>query len=170
MCIRDSNQTDVEPVIEPIPDINMRDGSTVEKHSWANGDACVQVEHLKVNGGGHDWPGSFGNEDINASVEIWNYVSQYNIQGLIACRTTSLAETIQERNILMYPNPVTDFLTLDLENNTNQIYHIYSTTGKLLQSGKIDAYHKTIDLSAIPESLYVLKIGNKIGKFIKLKE
>jgi polyhydroxybutyrate depolymerase len=76
------NYTDTTAVIVQVPDLNSSDGSTVEHYSWNNGDSGVSVEHYKVIGGGHDWPGSFGNQDIDASLEIWNFVSKYNINGL----------------------------------------------------------------------------------------
>ena len=69
------------PVIVPLPNTNTSDGSTVEHHSWNNGDDCVSVEHYKVNNGGHDWPGSFGNMDIDATEEIWNFVSRFQKVG-----------------------------------------------------------------------------------------
>ncbi len=43
-------------------------------------------------GGGHDWPGSFGNMTIDANIEIWQFVSRYDINGLIGCITTSVNE------------------------------------------------------------------------------
>ena len=43
-------------------------------------------------GGGHDWPGSFGNMTIDANIEIWQFVSRYDINGLIGCITTSINE------------------------------------------------------------------------------
>ena len=63
-----------------------------------NGDNCVSGEELKVHGGGHDWPGSFGNMDINASEEIWNFVSKHNIDGLIDCESLSINEENLENN------------------------------------------------------------------------
>lgn len=76
------NNTDTTPTVIQMSDLNSSDGSTVEHYSWKNGDDGVSVEHYKVIGGGHDWPGSFGNMDIDASVEIWNFVSKYDINGL----------------------------------------------------------------------------------------
>jgi polyhydroxybutyrate depolymerase len=35
--------------------------STVERYSWLTTSGCSYVEELKVIGGEHDWPGSFGN-------------------------------------------------------------------------------------------------------------
>ena len=82
------NNTDTNPIISQLPNINTSDGSTVEYRVWENGDNCLRVEELKVNGGEHDWPGTFGNMDINATAEIWDFASQFNINGLINCSST----------------------------------------------------------------------------------
>jgi len=92
------NNTDENPMIESVANTNPTDGSTVERKTWSNGENCVSVVELKVNGGGHDWPGVFGNMDISATNEIWNFVSKYNRQGLIDCETVSLKETIANAN------------------------------------------------------------------------
>lgn len=94
----DYNATDVNPTIESVENTNPNDGSTVERKTWSNGTNCVSVVELKVNGGGHDWPGTFGNMDISATEEIWNFVSKYNRQGLVNCETVSLNETISNSN------------------------------------------------------------------------
>ena len=90
-----SNNTDLTPIVEELPDLNTTDGSTVERYSWINGDGCVSVEELKIINGGHDWPSplaSWGNQDINANVEVWNFVSKFNMNGLIGCNTTNYLE------------------------------------------------------------------------------
>ena len=87
-----SNNTDISPIITQIPDIDNSDGSTVERYSWINGDGCVSVEELKITGGGHDWPSPlsfWGNQDINATAEVWNFVSKYDMNGLIGCNSTN---------------------------------------------------------------------------------
>ena len=33
----------------------------------------------EVVNGGHDWPGAWGNMDINASAEIWGFLDQFSI-------------------------------------------------------------------------------------------
>ena len=60
---------------------------SVEQYSWSTASGCTYVEELKVIGGGHDWPGSFGNMTIDSNVEIWEFVSRYDINGLISCVT-----------------------------------------------------------------------------------
>ena len=85
------NNTDINPIITNVEDSAPFDGSTVERKRWLNGDNCSSVEELKVIGGDHDWPGSFGNMDINATQEIWNFVSKYDINGLIDCFNSSIS-------------------------------------------------------------------------------
>ena len=77
------NQTDTSPIISDLPNINTTDGSTVRRYQYKNGKNNVEIEHYKIINGGHDWPGSFGNMDINANSIIWNFVSQFDINGKI---------------------------------------------------------------------------------------
>ena len=77
------NNTEDLPIISNIPDIDTQDGSIVEKHHYLNGENGVEVIHLKVIGGGHDWPGFQGNMDINASVEVWNFLKAFDLNGKI---------------------------------------------------------------------------------------
>ncbi|MDB4787087.1 choice-of-anchor J domain-containing protein [Flavobacteriales bacterium] len=58
------------------PDEVMWDESTVDFQKWGMEDACPQVWLYTVNGGGHSWPGAWGNQDINASREAWQFFAQ----------------------------------------------------------------------------------------------
>ena len=71
---------------------------SVERYSWSTASGCTYVEELKVIGGEHDWPGSFGDMTIDANIEIWQFVSRYDINGLIGCITTSINES-SEQNV-----------------------------------------------------------------------
>ena len=77
------NQTNESPIISDLPNIDTTDGSTVKLYEYKNGTNNVEIEHYKVINGGHDWPGSFGNMDINANSIIWNFVSKFDINGEI---------------------------------------------------------------------------------------
>lgn len=77
------NKTNSTPVVSQIPDTDTTDGSTVERFTYKDGTDNVEVQHLKITGGGHDWPGYEGNMDINASEEVWNFVKNYDINGKI---------------------------------------------------------------------------------------
>ena len=77
------NQTNESPIISDLPNIDTTDGSTVKLYEYKNGTNNVEIEHIEVINGGHDWPGSFGNMDINANSIIWNFVSKFDINGKI---------------------------------------------------------------------------------------
>ncbi len=77
------NNTDALPIISNIPDSDTGDGSTVERYEYLNGDNDVEVQHLKITGGGHEWPGFQGNMDINASEEVWSFVKAFDLNGKI---------------------------------------------------------------------------------------
>ena len=113
------NNTDINPILNELPNINTSDNSNVERYSWLNGDECVAVEELKIINGGHDWPGSSGNMDINASLEIWNFVSKYNTSGLINCNLSSFSESL-----MIYKNPILTIDILGREKKTNQGFQL----------------------------------------------
>ena len=77
------NQTDKSPVIIDLPNIDTTDGSTVKLYQFKNGKNNVEIEHYKLINGGHDWPGTYGNMDIDANSIMWNFLSQFDINGKI---------------------------------------------------------------------------------------
>jgi polyhydroxybutyrate depolymerase len=79
----DHNNTNDFPIISDIPNIDSGDGSTVKRFEYLNGNSNVEVQHLKITGGGHEWPGFSGNMDINASDEVWNFVKNFDLSGKI---------------------------------------------------------------------------------------
>lgn len=169
------NNTVSATIDSTLPNLNTTDGSTVQLSRYHNGDNCTSVEHYKVIGGGHDWPGGIGgkvkgNMDINASQVIWNFVSQYDINGLIGCETASSIEYNSKRNKYeVYPNPVNSALTVNMEIAEEKEYRIYSTVGELVVSGMMNANINTIDLSMLPTNVYVLNIDNQAIKLIKIE-
>jgi len=159
------------PSVTALPDIDPNDGSTVELIVYDGGDNSVNVEHYKVIGGGHKWPGSdFGgagtNHDINASEEIWNFFLKYDINGLIG--TTNI-ETPDENvfNLNIYPNPTNSFIVIESDFAANMDFEVYSIRGKYVQSGKLYSNNQKIDLSDLPSNIYLLHVGNKSYKIFK---
>lgn len=164
------NNCDTVATVTNIPDINTSDGSTVERNTWSTNSGCAYVEELKVIGGGHDWPGSFGNMDIDATQEIWQFASRYDLNGLINCGLTSIEENFaSSANFKAYPNPFNDQITL--ENKTAEIktFRLYSTVGKLILSGEVSFESQTIDLTALPANIYFLEIENQAVKLVKTR-
>jgi len=153
------NNCDVNPTMSTV-------SPSVERYTWSTTSGCSYVEELKVIGGGHDWPGSFGNMTIDASEEIWQFVSRYDINGLIECSTASINEHSKD-NFRVYPNPVNSELTIEMDLSEEIKYRIYSTIGELVSSGKLNSNLKTINLSSLPPNIYVLNINNHSVKLVK---
>mgnify|MGYP006237826373 FL=1 len=118
-----SNNTDILPIVTQIPNLDISDGSYVERHSWINGDGCVSVEELKIIGGGHDWPSPlspWANQDINATLETWNFLSKFDINGLRDCNSVN----IPDLDISDYKRPfeIIDLLGKKLNTHNNRIF------------------------------------------------
>tara|TARA_B100000073_G_scaffold51204_1_gene37736 strand:- start:250 stop:705 length:456 start_codon:yes stop_codon:yes gene_type:complete len=62
-----------------LPNTDFSDGSYVINHRYFNCIDNKEVWLYEVVNGGHDWPGSYGNMDINASEEIWSFLKTYTL-------------------------------------------------------------------------------------------
>lgn len=161
----DYNNADINPSETELPNNNSSDGSTVTKRIWGNGEACVSVVELRINGGGHDWPGSTGNMDINSNNEIWDFVSQYSINGLI--EECSLSVNIENQSeFSYYPNPIENLLKINNQSDEESIF-IFDLTGKSVYESKLVNGYNIFDISVFKPGLYSVKIGAKIFKILK---
>jgi polyhydroxybutyrate depolymerase len=123
------------PTIVNVPNTNALDGSTVEKYTYENGVNCSEVVHFKVTNGQHTWPGSIfnfagTNYDINASVEIWNFLSRYDIFGLISCNPANIDEQFGIVDFQVFPNPCSESIHVDFKIAESSLYEIYSLYGQ----------------------------------------
>jgi len=156
------NNCDPNPTTINIANSNLLDNSTVDQFIYSNGDNDVNTEHFKVYGGGHDWPGVWGNLDMDASIEIWKFFLRYDINGLI----TNL-EDHAVNEVTLYPNPTSDVLHIELNSKENSYYTISDDLGRIVESGTVINSSKTIHLSSKKPGLYLLKIQNKVYRIIK---
>jgi polyhydroxybutyrate depolymerase len=160
------NNCDTNPTITVFPDIDPSDGSTVEHSVYVGGDNNVTTEHMKIIGGDHTWPGSAfnfpgTNYDINASMEIWQFFSRFDING-----TLSVNE-FDNKQVTIYPNPTNSKIKLSLNFSEELNYELFSPIGKLLIVGTIKSSNQEIDLSNLSPNMYYLKLGNQVFKILK---
>jgi polyhydroxybutyrate depolymerase len=80
-----NNACSPKPTVEKLPDRDRGDGTTVQVITYSNCRDASSVRMIRVDGGGHTWPGSearaarlMGNttRDIDASDEIWNFFKE----------------------------------------------------------------------------------------------
>lgn len=157
------NGCDTVPDITLIPDTDPTDGATAERYLYSGGTNGHTVEHFKVTGGGHTWPGGIttsgiaGNTcmDFSASSEVWRFFSQYEIGG-----TTALEEA-KSLEFSIYPNPskgrvsisgkgiITEAVVLDLQ-------------GRVVAT-HLSANIQQLDISQLPAGTYILRLsGNGV--------
>jgi PKD repeat protein len=80
--------------------------------------------------------------------------------------TTATNEPDFDKNISIYPNPISDIL--NIENLDNQIITVTDVLGKTMLTEKIIAGKNSINISHFPNGTYILKIGNATCKIIKI--
>jgi len=156
------------PTVSKVPDINTTDGSTVDYIVYSEGNNCVTTEHFKVFNGDHDWPGVWGNMDIDASVEVWKFFSKYNINGLIGCGTSTINENaIERKEIHIFPNPASESITVITDVSEGMEYYIFSSIGVQVLSGMVDNNNKSIDISELDPGIFFLRFNTQTIKLIK---
>jgi len=111
-------------------------------------------------------------QEVTVSQNIFNY---YNTtSNHLPVSTTLQFSTLStpdytahlENLFTIYPNPVKDQLNINFTGSVNiTITEIYDMTGRQVLYGKINK--NTINVSALPAGIYILKIGNNTSKFIK---
>ena len=83
---------------------------------------------------------------------------------------------VEEKNISLlasaYPNPTTDFITLDVSNPDikNTSYILYDVNGKTMKEGNVTLKSTSIEINDLPASVYFLevKINNEKVKQFKI--
>ena len=99
------NNCNSTAIVINVPNTSTTDGCTAEHHIWENGNNGSTVEHYKIIGGEHSWPGSLlsngvTNQDIDASEKIWEFFSKYDINGLISPTSISNITTDKLPNLI----------------------------------------------------------------------
>ena len=162
----DFNSTDNNPIEIELADNNTNDGSTVTKRIWENGNSCVSVVELRVNSGGHDWPGSFGNMDISSDDEIWNFVSNYSINGLIEQCNLSVNNNENYNQFSYHPNPINSYLSIT-NHSENKSIIIFDINSKSVYESDLNIGINRFDISDLQPGIYSVKIGQNTFKIIK---
>ncbi len=149
------------PSVEYLPDI-VQEGSTVQKYSWLPCQDSTEEVFFKIINGGHSWPGSVGttgsgntNRDINASQEIWKFVSRFELPH------STVGVTVQGNEALsLYPNPAGDWIRVKLPlTGSPAIISICSPDGRTLYQKRSRAGdEEIIPVSSLDNGMYILLV------------
>jgi polyhydroxybutyrate depolymerase len=101
------------------PNTAPTDGSDVSYEKYGADGSCGEVWLYTVNGGGHDWPGSWGNMDISASLEAWLFFNELCQQPVSV--TDELGSQTQPRVLVQ----VVDLLGRTIDPDTRNVPMLY---------------------------------------------
>lgn len=94
---------------------------------------------------------SDGNNTGNYSA-TWSFTTKLD--------TSSSIQAIDFANLSIYPNPTSDFVTVEtVPNLLQQPYQVLDNTGKVILAGIIETDQLRISLSDFPTGIYFLQIG-----------
>ncbi len=146
--------TDV--VTETLPNTNPSDGSIVISEKHINGINNNEVWYYEVVGGGHDWPGAWGNMDINAGEEAWLFFQKY-IDDILS---TPDSLTLED-SILLFPNPSNGLIRIESNNNIAlQEVLLYDSLGTNLD---VRFKNDSIDIEYLGTGIYILVLKTSDG-------
>jgi len=169
-----------QSVIDTLPNINPSDGSIVVHEKYFEGINNNEVWLYKIINGGHDWPGNWGNKDINASEEIWKFFN-FAIEN-----TTHIREEREKQipNVSVlhqnYPNPFNPSTTISYNLGEEAfvdltIYDILgreviTLTNTLQQPGlkSVQWNAKDSQGNQVSAGIYQYKIN--AGKFVQIRK
>jgi polyhydroxybutyrate depolymerase len=154
--------------------ISLLDGSTADLIRYQTG-SNYPVHLIRVNNGGHSWPGSgvlvsgSTNMDFDASVEIWKFFSQYN---LLTSTNKIEGKGVSNWIHLTGENPVQTALQWDTNIKEKYNLRVYNLLGNLLLQESFEGSEiATMALLDLQAGIYlaVYTTDNKVQtlKFIK---
>ena len=132
------------------------------------------------------WSWDFGDGMGVSSIENPNYT--YTTNGIFTvtlivengCGTDTYTEQVTitgvgidenvQSMLVVYPNPVNDFLTLQIqEDQLGEDYSIRDVTGKVLSSGTFKAIETSIGVKNFAQGIYFISLGSRSNsiKFVK---
>ncbi|MBI5324291.1 MAG: T9SS type A sorting domain-containing protein [Ignavibacteriae bacterium] len=100
---------------------------------------------------------------IDENRKLWFAEATYGVF-VFDSKATSVDEQIQKNKVLISPNPVSNYLTLNTDQEINKI-EIFSALGiKVIET----EYKNKINVSGLSAGVYFLLVNNKIYKFVKI--
>ena len=163
------------PTVTAVPDINTADGCTAERSVWSGGRNGSVVEHFRIIGGGHTWPGSafpigVTNQDISASREAWRFLRRYRLSTLLPTRGAVVSAAAPR--LLLLPNPATDHLRLDAGQPLSAealtvhdaVGRRLAATARLLPDGRLE-----LATATWPAGIYHLAVALPDGQVLHQK-
>ncbi len=161
-----NNNCNSTPQISSFPNINTSDGCTAEYHDYSPCSGYTETALIKINGGGHSWPGGavvidVTNYDMDGSTEIWKFFLKHKL-------SQTLNNDLAGSNdfLTIYPNPSDDFISIRNKDTDINNFEIFDLSGKVIMKGNHLRY---IDISHLTPGVYFVKLFTSENKMHILK-
>lgn len=167
----DHNQCPETPSITALPDL-VQEGSTVDRIEYAPCSEDSRVVLLRVNNGGHTWPGAqvvsgIGNtnQDISASIEIWRFFREH------ALLSTSITDTTPMHRVRVFPNPAGTWLLLEVPAIFDgSLVHLYDSNGRVRLEQIVQEGLHRLDLYTLERGVYFLYFPGTMAQPIQVQK
>lgn len=94
------------------------------------------------------------------TVNLGDYSKKVRIN-ILDTETSNILETITEKGIIIYPNPASDYININLNGISADKIEFCDITGKVILSQIIAKEHNQIHIGDLKPGMYLLKIYNK---------
>ncbi len=147
---------------------NNADGQVFETMMF-NGTKDQKLRPKKTKPFGKVWSESNANQIIDTYIQrglllpLFDYENQTD---------TDQQELIIEEEINLFPNPVDEILTIEVENDIQYDLSVYNTNGKLIQKQTIESFVTQLDVSNYDSGIYIFEFycansGKRVTKKIE---
>lgn len=91
-----------------------------------------------------------------------NYITKLEWEGT----TGKYEPTLDTKNLIIYPNPASDQITVYVNSNVFSSYEILDHQGRMIRKGSVTAGQEniTINLSDLSPGIYLLNVLSESGK------
>ncbi len=85
--------------------------------------------------------------------------------------TVNIVDILRPENLLIYPNPANDYLTIESKDLSADYVQVYSVTGDLVMEENVTSNMHSIDITALESGIYMVSLtqmGNSVyqGKLV----
>jgi len=90
---------------------------------------------------------------------------------IVVTNSTGINETALPVNILLAPNPATDYFSITLNNNAlvNSNFVLYNLIGKQMLTGKLMAKTTTVNINRLSPGMYFVRFEGNLNSAYKLE-
>jgi len=149
-----------------INNINLVDGTLVQEYVFSGGTGSFDGNFKYIESLGSvlstfgDFGIGIGFHSELLCVEINdNLIYDGNCSGFVL----ETEEIEKQNNLTIYPNPATDFVTVEYENYLYSKAQVVDATGRLVQSIQLNGSPQRINLDGLNSGIYFLAINNEFG-------